>query len=189
MTQADAAPPRLADDVTPEDHALGPGDAPLTLVEYGDYECPSCTATHPIVAAVRHEFGDRMRFVFRHFPVTSIHPRASLAAQAAEAAGAQGRFWDMHDLLYRDPGQLADSDFDRLAIRLGLEVYRFERELTSNAWAARVERQAEGGRRSGVRGTPTFFLNGLHLPGVGDSAEAMTAAIMRFESQVAGSNN
>lgn len=153
----------LAVPVSEADHVAGPADAPLSLVEYGDYECPTCAATFPAVEAARARYGDRLRFVFRHFPVTSVHPRASVAAQAAEAAGAQGKFWPMHELLYRAPGSLADDDLDRMALRLGLEVYRFQNELTRGVWADRVARQAEGGRRSGVRVTPAFFLNGRRL--------------------------
>lgn len=150
--------------VSGEDHVLGPLDAPLTLVEYGDYECPDCMASYPIVHRLMEEFAQRLRFVFRHFPQTSIHPRASVAAQAAEAAGAQGRFWPMHDLLYESRGGLDPSDLDRMAMRLNLDLYRFSSDLTTQRWARKIELDAEGGRQSGVKGTPTLFANGRRAP-------------------------
>lgn len=184
MPDPQTGTPTGADLVVPvgeADHAAGPVEAPLTLVEYGDYECPNCIATFPAVEAVRARYGEGLRFVFRHFPLTSVHPRASVAAQAAEAAGAQGKFWQMHELLYREPGRLADDDLDRMALRLGLEVYRFQNELTTGAWTHRVAQQADGGRRSGVRGTPTFFLNGRRL-----DASVTTEAALRQALDAAG---
>ena len=112
--------------VNDKDHTLGAAGAAITLVEYGDYECPDCLNAQPIVGALRSYFGDKLRIVFRHFPMSSVHPRASAAALAAEAAGAQDRFWDMHDALYRHQKELADLDLTHLALRIGLEVYRFE---------------------------------------------------------------
>lgn len=155
----------LAEPVSPEDHVLGPDDAPITLVEYGDYECPDCVASFPDVSQLLEESAGRLQFVFRHFSRTSIHPRASVAAQAAEAAGAQGKFWEMHRELFLRQGGLEPDDLDRLALRLNLEVYRFHSDLTSRRWSRRVERDADSARRSGVTSTPTFFINGRRLSG------------------------
>lgn len=146
--------------VSREDHILGAVDAPLTLVEYGDYECPDCMASFPIVNRLIAELGERLRFVFRHFPQTAIHARASLAAQVAEAAGAQGKFWPMHNLLYESRGGIDPEDLERMAIRLELDPYRFHGDLNTRRWARKVERDMAGGRDSGVTGTPTFFVNG-----------------------------
>ena len=165
------------DPLTDADHALGPADAPAVLVEYGDYECPSCTATFPQIERLLAAQGDRVRFAFRHFPLTSLHPRAGVAAQAAEAAGAQGRFWDMHALLYRRPGGLETDDLDRLALRLGLEVYRFQNDLATERHADKVARQAEAGRRSGVDRTPAFFLNGRRLDPAEAAPDALSALV------------
>lgn len=160
MTDSPTPPlPDLVEPVSSNDHLLGPADAPITLVEYGDYECPDCMASFPDVEALLGG-NEQIRFVFRHFPRTSIHPRASVAAQAAEAAGAQGKFWDMHRHLFLRGGGLEPDDLDRLALRLNLEIYRFQADLTSRRWARRIERDAESGRRSGVTATPTFFVNG-----------------------------
>lgn len=151
--------------ITKDDHALGPPDAPLTLVEYGDYECPDCLNALPIVAALRAHFADRLRLVFRHFPRTSIHPGASTAAAAAEAAGVQGRFWEMHEELFRRQRELIDVDLTHLALRLNLEIYRFERDRESEELARRVRNDLDGGLRSGVHGTPTFFINNCRYSG------------------------
>ena len=169
----------LTDPVRDDDHALGPATAAATLLEYGDYECPDCMASFPVVNRLRAELGEAMRFVFRHFPQTSVHPRASVAAQAAEAAGAQGRFWPMHDLLYESRGGLDPSDLDRMALRLNLEVYRFQADLTAGRFVAKVARDATGGRRSGVTGTPTFFVNGRRV--LGRDYDALKAAIEQVQ--------
>src|SRR2546430_9449031 len=116
----------LTDPVTERDHALGPATAPITIVEYGDYECPDCLNAVPIIDEVRRSLGDRLRFVFRHFPQSSIHPHASVAAEAAEAAGDQGKFWEMHQALFQHQKELADIDLSHLGLLLGLEIYKFE---------------------------------------------------------------
>jgi protein-disulfide isomerase len=161
--------------VTKVDHALGPADAPVTLVEYGDYECPDCFNALPIVAALLAHFGQRMRLVFRHFPRTSIHPGASAAAVAVEAAGLQGHFWEMHDELFRRQRELIDVDLTHLALRLNLEVYRFERDRESEELAKRVRDDLDGGLRSGVHGTPTFFINDCRYSGPIDLPSLQTA--------------
>jgi protein-disulfide isomerase len=162
--------------VSEQDHALGPADAPRTLVEYGDYECPDCLNAQPIMAELRARLGDRLRIVFRHFPRNSIHPRASAAAAAAEAAAAQGRFWEMHEMLFRHQRELADADLTHLALRVGLEVYRFQQDIESPAHARRIRDDFDGGLRSGVHGTPTFFINGCRYKGPHE-LEALVGAI------------
>jgi protein-disulfide isomerase len=166
----------LADPVNEKDHALGPATAPVTLLEYGDYECPDCLNSQPIVAAVRERFGDRLRFVFRHFPISSIHPHASLAASVAEAAADQGKFWEMHETLFRHQKQFGEIDVTHLALRLGLEVYRFESSLGRDLGRKRIESDYQSGLRSGVTGTPTFFINGQRYQGPIDPT-ALTIAI------------
>jgi protein-disulfide isomerase len=158
-------PTTLAVPVTDRDHASGPPNAPVTLVEYGDYECPDCAAAFPIVKRLQATLGERLRFVFRNFPQNSIHPHASVAAQAALAAGAQGRFWPMHDVLYAHQKTLADHSMDEFALRVGLEIYKFNADLASERFARHVREDYEGGEASGVRGTPTFFVNGQRYTG------------------------
>jgi protein-disulfide isomerase len=143
------------------DHIQGPRDAPVTLVEYGDYECPYCGAAYPIVKAVQDRMGDRLRFVFRNFPISTSHPHAEHAAEAAEAADAQGKFWPMHDALYENQAQLRDADLHGYAKNVGLEVELFDKELAEHVHAARVHEDFLSGVRSGVNGTPTFYINGV----------------------------
>ena len=157
--------PDLAVPVTDRDHSRGVADAPVTLVEYGDYECPYCRRSAPMLERLRAAHAGRLRVVFRHFPLNNVHPRAAVMAQVAEAAAAQGRFWEMHDLLYSLQDDLADWAPDRLALKLGLEVYQFDADLSGGRFAARVEHDADGGRRSGVSGTPTFFVNARRVQG------------------------
>lgn len=146
--------------VSDRDHVQGPEDAPVTLVEYGDYECPYCGMAYPIVQAAQQRLGDRLRFVFRNFPLTSSHPHAEQAAEAAEAAGAQGQFWPMHDLLYEHQDALALPDLEQYASQLGLDLDRFNADLRDHRYADRVREDFMSGVRSGVNGTPTFFING-----------------------------
>jgi protein-disulfide isomerase len=157
------------------DHIRGPRRAPLTLVEYGDFECPHCGAAHPVVEAVRRRLGDQMRFVYRHFPLANIHPHAEPAAEAAEAAGAQGRFWEMHDLLFEHQDMLEDRDLLAYAHAIGLDIPRFVAEMENGIHAPRVQEDFLGGVRSGVNGTPTFFINGARYDGPRD-VESMVAA-------------
>jgi protein-disulfide isomerase len=142
------------------DHIQGPAEAAVTLVEYGDYECPYCGAAYPIIKEVQSRMGERLRFVFRNFPITTSHPHAELAAETAEAAATQGRFWQMHDLLYENQRRLRAPDLRDYAERLTLDVERFDRELAEHAHAARVREDFMSGVRSGVNGTPTFYING-----------------------------
>jgi len=167
--------PRLAPPVSARDHVIGPEDAPVTLVEYGDYQCPYCGMAYPIVNAVREEMGDDLRFVFRHFPITTIHPYAEGAAEAAEAAGAQGQFWEMHDWLFEHQDSLAPSDIVKAAGLLELDVDRFVADLTQHRFAPRVREDFMSGVRSGVNGTPTFFINGLRHDGEWDFDSLLAA--------------
>jgi protein-disulfide isomerase len=143
------------------DHSQGPADAAVTLVEYGDYECPYCGAAYPIVKEVQSRMGERLRFVFRNFPISTSHPHAEQAAEAAEAAATQGSFWEMHDLLYENQRRLRDEDLRGYAETLALDVERFSRDLAEHVHAARVHEDFLSGVRSGVNGTPTFYINGL----------------------------
>jgi protein-disulfide isomerase len=160
------------------DHAQGRAGAPVTLVEYGDYECPSCGMAHPIVKKVRARFGDRLRFVFRNFPLADLHPHAQHAAAAAEAAGAQGKLWEMHDRLFEHQRHLEDDDLLQHARELGLKRARFILDVESVAVAERVREDFLSGVRSGVNGTPTFFVNGVRHDG-GWGADELVAAVER----------
>jgi protein-disulfide isomerase len=166
----------LADPITDEDHALGSPSAPITIVEYGDYECPSCLNAVPIIAQVRQSLGDRLRFVFRHFPQSSIHPHASAAAEAAEAAAEQGKFWEMHQALFGHQQELADIDLAHLALGVGLEIYGFEISRNQERHRARISADFQSGLRSGVHGTPTLFINGRRYNGPVDAPSILAAA-------------
>jgi protein-disulfide isomerase len=143
------------------DHSQGAVSATVTLVQYGDYECPYCGEAYPIIKDVQARMGDRLRFVFRNFPISTSHPHAEHAAEAAEAADAQGEFWRMHDLLYERQQHLADEDLHAYAEELGLDVERFDKEMAEHVHAARVREDFMSGVRSGVNGTPTFYINGV----------------------------
>jgi protein-disulfide isomerase len=143
------------------DHTQGTADAPATLVQYGDYECPYCGAAYPIIKEVQARMGDRLRFVFRNFPISTSHPHAEQAAEAAEAADSQGKFWEMHDLLYENQRKLRDQDLRGYAEELGLDVELFDKELAEHVHADRVHEDFMSGVRSGVNGTPTFYINGV----------------------------
>jgi protein-disulfide isomerase len=151
--------PKLAVPITDKDHSQGPPDAPVTLVEYGDYECPYCGKAYPAVRRIQRMMGDKVRFVFRNFPLNTLHEHASQAAQAAEAAAAQGKFWEMHDLLYENQEKLDEVDLRQYALKAGLEIYRFEADMSGEVYAKKVRDDFRGGVRSGVNGTPTFFIN------------------------------
>jgi len=146
--------------VGPADHAQGPADAPVTLVEYGDYECPHCGHAHPIVKTLRKRFGSQLRFIFRNFPLREIHPNAEAAAETAEFAATQGKFWEMHDLIYENQQDLSDELLSDLTKRLKLDPRELARALEIGEFAERVKTDFSGGVRSGVNGTPTFFING-----------------------------
>ena len=168
---------RLVLPVDGRDRVRGPADAPATLVEYGDYECPYCGLAHPIVQEMQRRLGRQLRFAFRHFPLAEIHPHAQMAAEAAEAAGAQGRFWEMHDLLYKNQQALDDASLLRYATALGLDLTRFVNELADRTWESRVREDFMSGVRSGVNGTPTFFVNGVRHDGPWDADSLIEALV------------
>jgi len=147
------------------DHIQGSTDAPIKLLEYGDYECPFCAETHALVKEIQRRLGDDLLFAFRNFPLANIHPHAEHAAEAAEAAGDQGNFWGMHDLLFENQAALEDDDLAAYAAELGLDAKRLLREVTSNVYAARIREDFKAGVRGGVNGTPTLFINGERYDG------------------------
>ncbi len=168
---------RLTPPVSARDHVSGPNDAPVTLVEYGDYECPHCGRAYPIVKAAQSALGGQLRFVFRNFPLAEAHPHARLAAQAAEAAAAQGRFREMHDMLFDHQDALENEDLIGYARSLGLDAVRFGRELETGTYDKRVRDDFRSGVRSGVNGTPTFFVNGDRYDGPWGNEEAFISAL------------
>jgi Na+/H+ antiporter NhaA/predicted DsbA family dithiol-disulfide isomerase len=167
----------LVDDVDPErDHIRGPDDAPVTLVEYGDFECPYCGQAERVIRELLASHGDDVRYVWRHLPLNDVHPDAQLASEAAEAAAAQGRFWDMYDALLSHQDELSPRDLVRYAGEIGLDAERFRDELRGREWAARVSEDVSSADESGVSGTPTFFINGRRHYGVYD-IETLTEAV------------
>ncbi|TMK78688.1 MAG: disulfide bond formation protein DsbA [Actinobacteria bacterium] len=167
--------PQLTVDVGRDDHIRGPAAAPLTLVEYGDYECPYCGAAYPIVKEIERILGAELRSVFRNFPLSEVHPHAFQAAEAAESAAAQGRFWEMHDRLYENQKRLRTKDLLSHAEALGLDPDRIETELQEHVYEARVRNDFLSGIRSGVNGTPTFFINGIRHNGSYDLDTLLSA--------------
>jgi len=153
------------------DHIRGASKAPVTLVEYGDFQCPYCRDAYPVVQGLLERFGDRLRFVFRHMPLRDLHPRAQAAAEAAEAAAAQHRFWEMHDRLFSHQLELSDAGLRRHAEAIGLDVERFERERRAGVHAERVDADYASGVRSGSPSTPRFFVNDVVHPGSPSRAE------------------
>src|SRR5918996_2277736 len=143
------------------DHIQGPDTAPATLVEYGDYECPFCGQAYIIIKQVQNLLSNDLRFIFRNFPLTQVHPHAQHAAEAAESAGSQNEFWKMHDYLYEHQQQLADKHLRQYASALGMDVERFDDEMARHIHANRVREDFMSGVRSGVNGTPTFYINGI----------------------------
>ena len=151
--------------VTPEDHIQGPEDAPVTLVEYGDYECPHCGRAHSVIKRVQKHFGKSLRFVFRNFPLSELHPHAESAAETAESAGARGKFWEMHDLLFENQERLSGDLYLKLAKQLSLPIEALSKALEEGTYQTRVRADFSSGVRSGVNGTPTFFINGKRHDG------------------------
>jgi len=151
----------LAVPVNPTDRILGPASARVTIVEYGDFECPSCGQAYPAVKILLKHFGDRVRFVFRHFPLLEVHPHAELAAEAAEAAGAQHKFWQMHDLLFENQLHLKANNLRQYAQRAELDLERYDYEMKEHLYLQRVHEHIDSGAKSGVRSTPGFFVNGV----------------------------
>jgi Na+/H+ antiporter NhaA len=175
----------LAEDVDPaRDHIRGAPDAPVTLVEYGDFECPYCGRAEPAIRELLSEWGDDLRYVFRHLPLSDVHPWAQLAAEAAEAAGAQGAFWEMYDILLAHQGELTPGSLRRYAQELGLDGERLAEELRRRAHAARISEDVASADASGVSGTPSFFINGRRHTGVYDVA-TLSAAVRAARARVA----
>src|SRR5215470_2904738 len=143
---------RLVAPVSERDHSQGPATAAVTLVQYGDYECPYTRQSTTVVKAIQPQLGDQLRFVFRNFPLTEIHPRALHAAFAAEAAAAQGKFWEMHDYIFHHQHTLEDSDLEQFAEAVGLNLEQYARDMAEERGFARIEEDVEGGERSGVQG-------------------------------------
>ena len=164
------------------DHTLGSPDAAVTLVEYGDYECPYCGEAYPIIKAIQERLGDRLCFAFRNFPLVNSHPHAQHAAEAAEAAGAQGKFWEMHDLLFENQDALEDDDLAQYAATLGLDARRLIAEVLADAHSARVREDFRSGARGGVNGTPTFFVNGVRYDGAPD-VDGLIAALTQSDAR------
>jgi protein-disulfide isomerase len=161
--------------VEKQDHRRGNPQAAVTLVEYGDYECNHCGDAYSVIKQVEAEAGDRMQFVFRNFPLSQTHRHALHAALAAEAAGLQDQFWTMHDLIFENQDRLTDEDLVGYAEKLGLDVDRFERDMQSEAIAQKVKADFNSGVRSGVGGTPTFFINGQRFEGAAEYDELLDA--------------
>jgi Na+:H+ antiporter, NhaA family len=166
------------------DHLRGRSDAAVTLVEYGDFQCPYCGEAYPVVLDLLERFEAKLRFVFRHLPVPELHPRAPAAAEAAEAAGAQGRFWEMHDRLFTHQNELGDAQLRGHAEAIGLDVERFDRELRRGAHAEHVAEDARSGARSGVPSTPRFFVNGVIHLGSATFAELGEAIAREVPSKI-----
>ncbi len=165
----------LTQPVSPHDHAEGPVDAPLNLVEYGDYQCPYCGAAYPVVKRLQKTLGKKLRFVFRNFPLTQMHPYALIAAQAAEAAALQGKFWEMHDLLFEEQNLLKLEIIPSWAKRIGLNLEQFEKNIKQAVVEKRIKEDRQSGIRGGVNGTPTFFINGTRHDGPYDYNSLLAA--------------
>lgn len=168
-------PARLVPPVSERDHQKGPAGAPVALVEYGDYECPYCGRAAPIITELQERLDREILYVFRHFPITTTHTHAQKAAEAAEAAAAQGKFWQMHHRLFANQGALEQADLLRYAAQIGLDVGRFQQELQEDVYAERVREDFLSGVRSGANATPTFFIDGLRYDGAWDLEFLMEA--------------
>jgi protein-disulfide isomerase len=160
ISKTSAHPITLAVPLEPTDHGLGSEHARITVVEYGDFECPSCKVAATTPTLLLERFPNKVRFVFRHFPIQEAHPHALMAAEASEAAAAQGKFWPMYDVLFEHQAHLKDKDLHRYAEGLGLDMARYTAEMDDHIYLQRVREHIEGGRRSHIRATPTFFVNG-----------------------------
>ncbi len=177
--------PRPSVSVSPVDHVQGEPEAPCSVVEYGDYECPSCAQIKPVVKSIQRHFGERLSFVFRNFPLSEMHPWAEAAAETAEFAGEHGKFWEMHDLLFMNQARLSDALLLDLAQKLGLARSDLRAALEQGSYRARVRTEFESGIRSGVNGTPTFFIDGQRYDGSLDAdsiRHSITQALSKASS-------
>ena len=165
----------LTQPVSARGHAEGPANAPMVLVEYGDYQCPYCGAAYPVVKRLQKKLGKKLRLVFRNFPLTESHPYALIAAEAAEAAALQGKFWEMHDLLFEQQALLKPEIIPSWAKRIGLNLEQFENDIKQSVVEKRIKEDRQSGIRSGVNGTPTFFINGTRFDGPPDYNSLLTA--------------
>jgi protein-disulfide isomerase len=165
----------LTQSVSTRDRAEGPASAPLTLVEYGDYQCPYCGAAYPVVKRLQKTLGKKLRFVFRNFPVTQAHPYALIAAEAAEAAALQSKFWEMHDLLFEKQNDLEPDIIPVWAKKIGLDLEKFGNDIKQGDIAKRIKEDRQSGIRSGVNGTPTFYINGTRYDGPADYGSLLAA--------------
>src|SRR5438874_2854258 len=171
----------LAVAVSPSDHQLGASHAAVTVVEYGDFECPNCKQAAPAVKLLLEHFAGRVRVVWRHFPLEEVHPHALHAALAAEAAAGQGKFWPMHDLLFENPHHLKMPQLRDYAQRLELDMVRYDADMADTVYLQRVREDIDGGRASGARATPTFFVNGV----LQDVSGGLQALFERVQAELA----
>jgi protein-disulfide isomerase len=176
----------LTSPVSERDHAEGSSDAPITLVEYGDYQCPYCRMAYPVVKKLQKKLGKNLRFVFRNFPLTQAHPLAEIAAQVAEAAALLGGFWPMHDRIYEKQNELSPDALAAWARDLGLDEKKMEDALNKPEIAKRIKEDRQSGIRSGVNGTPTFFINGARYDGPPDY-DSLFASLQEHLAQAARS--
>ncbi len=162
----------LKNAVSSNDHIQGDRNAPIELVEYGDYQCPYCGQAYPIIKAIQQKLKGDLKFVFRNFPLTDVHPDAFDAALAAEAAALQNKFWQMHDTIYENQDSLDSESLISYTKEIGLDVQRFKDDMKNNSLSAKIENDFEGGVRSGVNGTPSFYINGAKYEGAWDDERA-----------------
>jgi NhaA family Na+:H+ antiporter len=173
--------------IGPDDHCLGPADAPVTLIAYGDYECPHCVRAQAVVAEVIERRGDTIRYVYRHFPLTDIHPHAAVAAEAAESVavhGGEDAFWDMHNMLFANQDALEIDDLLGYAGAAGVDVVAVAEDLSRRIERRRVRADADGGLRCGVCGTPTFFVNGSRYEGKWTDISRFAAALAEAAARI-----
>lgn len=161
-------PTQLKTAVNEKDHQYGEASAPIEIVEYGDFQCPNCGDAFYVIKKIEEVFGNQVRFIFRNFPLSESHQYAKVAALAAEAAGVQGKYWEMHDAIFENQDQLNEDLLYELAQKISLDVAQFEKDVQSSALNEKVETDFESGMRSGVSGTPSFFVNGQKFDGGAD---------------------
>jgi protein-disulfide isomerase len=151
--------------VSSQDHSQGPAQAAIEIVEYGDYQCPHCGTAYPVIKNIEEKFGDQVRFIFRNFPLAESHEYATPAAIATEAAALQDKFWEMHDIIYENQDALSESGLLKMAESIGLDLEKFKEDIQNEDLKQKVESDFESGVRSGVNGTPSFFVNGTKFDG------------------------
>ncbi len=167
----------LTPPVSEMDHCQGSKDALVTLVEYGDYQCPYCGQAYPIVKKLQEEFGDKLEFVFRNFPLTEIHEYSFHAAESSEIADEYGKFWEMHDMLYQNQDNLQDDNLIMMASKLGIDSEEFSKKLQAEEKAKKVKDDFMSGVESGVNGTPSFYINGYKYEGPWDYENLKSAIV------------